>query len=261
MTEPQNTTSQIFHSFFDRWLGELNNHLQQLVSVAKHHQYDDNEHDSDLCMLIDRSVGHYEEYYKVKSEAAKEDIISMFSHKWLTSLEDAFLWITGWRPTTAIHLLYSKSGIQFETKETELTPIFTYGDLGNLSLDQINRINELQKKTVREERKISEKMAKLQESAADKPMVHLSNVISEMMRMETDDGGENSDRRVESTLEPKKDKWEKVLNMADSLRMETLKSVIEILTPIQAVYFLIAAAELHLRLHDWGLKMDAELIR
>lgn len=68
---------------------------------------------------------------------------------------------------------------------------------------------------------------------------------------------EGQEARVESTLAPKEEELEEVLQKADDLRLTTLKAVIEILTPIQAVHFLITAAELHLRLHDWGKKKDA----
>ncbi|KAI3826791.1 hypothetical protein L1987_00847 [Smallanthus sonchifolius] len=257
--EPKDTPRQIVNRLFDCWMGELNTNLEQLVSAAKNHHHDDNTDDSSLRLLINQSVGHYEDYYKMKSDAADEDIISLFPPSWLTSLEHAFLWMAGWRPTTVIHLLYSKSGIQLEASLTDLIPSFTAGDLGDLSVNQINLVNELQKKTIRQERKISEKMATLQESVADTSMVKLSNAISEMIREEDEDGVNDSDGRVELALEKKTDGLEEVIRMADGLRMETLKAVIAILTPIQAVYFLIAAAELRLRVHDWGLKRDADI--
>ncbi|XP_071721303.1 protein DOG1-like 4 [Rutidosis leptorrhynchoides] len=258
MIEHQNTLqNQTFHEFFDWWLGELKTNLEHLVSAANHHQ-NNFEDDSLLLPLIDKVVGHYEDYYKVKSNGAKGDVLSMFSPTWLTSLEDSLLWIAGWRPTTAIHLLYSKSGIQLEARLADLVPVLT-DDLGDLSIHQINRIDELQRKTIHEERSISEKMALLQESAAYTPMVDLSNSMSENMRSENnnDDGERESYLKVESLLKSKKDELEEVLHMADGLRVKTLKGVVEILTPIQAVYFLIAAAELHLRIHDWGKRDDA----
>lgn len=58
-------------------------------------------------------------------------------------------------------------------------------------------------------------------------------------------------------LERKKEGLEKVLQRADELRLRTLKEVLGILTPMQAVHFLIAAAELHQRIHDWGKQRDA----
>ncbi|KAL7616373.1 hypothetical protein Lser_V15G03033 [Lactuca serriola] len=258
MIEHENTEQLNFHSFFDSWLRELNSNLQKLASAASHHHDNDQiEDDSDLHSLIHKVVGHYEDYYNAKSKGAKEDVLSMFSPTWLTSLEDALSWMAGWRPTTAVHLLYSKSGIQLEARMTELIPVLSCGDLGDLTTNQMNQIDELQRKIIRQERGITEKLASLQESAADTGMVDLSNMESEMNRKEEDSGGKDIDQRVKSLLKNKKDDLEEVLHMGDSLRMETLKSVLEILTPLQAVYFLIAAAELHLRIHDWGQKRDA----
>ncbi|KAJ0648393.1 putative transcription factor TGA like domain-containing protein [Helianthus annuus] len=102
-------------------------------------------------------------------------------------------------------------------------------------------------------RVLTEKLAKVQETAADRSMVELSIAVSEMMRSGGSDGGE-SEERVEEVLEVKCGEMEELLHMADHLRLETLKAVIEILTPIQAVHFLIAKAELYLRLHEWGKK-------
>ncbi|GJU01148.1 DOG1-like protein 3 [Tanacetum coccineum] len=245
MKTPERTHSQIFHQFFDHWLVELGTSLEQLVSAANNHHNKSND-DSNLRQLIYESVKHYEEYYKAKADGAKGDVMAMFRPPWLTSLEDAFLWIAGWRPTTAIHLLYSKSGLQLEARLDESVPVLlTTGDLGDLSLNQINRVDELQKKTIRAERAITEKMASLQESAADTCMVDLSSTASEILRKNNDGDGEieESVRTLNSLLESKEDKLEEVLHMADGLRMETLKSVVEILTPLQAVHFLIAAAD------------------
>ncbi|KAI3738990.1 hypothetical protein L2E82_29318 [Cichorium intybus] len=257
MTTPESTHRQPFHKFFDSWLSELHTNLEQLVSAANHHHDDDNtEDDSDSYWLIDKAIEHYEEYYKSKSDGAKEDVLSMFMPPRLSTLEDSFLWVGGWRPTTAVQLLHSKSGIQIEARLADLVPRLNFRDLGDLTSNQMNQINELHKKTIREEREITEKMAKLQQSAPDTPMVYLSNMESEMIRKNEDDGRRDIDQMVESELDGKNDKLVEILHMADDLRMETLKSVVEILTPLQALYFLIAAAELHLRLHEWGRNRD-----
>ncbi|KAL8063994.1 hypothetical protein ABFX02_01G062600 [Erythranthe guttata] len=59
-----------------------------------------------------------------------------------------------------------------------------------------------------------------------------------------------------SSLSPKEKGLVRVLQMADDLRLKTLKELILILTPIQGAYFLIAAAELHLKIHHWGKNRD-----
>ncbi|KAL3584195.1 hypothetical protein D5086_015256 [Populus alba] len=219
---------ETFRKFFECWLGEQNNYLEQLISTCK--DYDHNRKNSPqssqatLQPLINRVLEHYEHYYRSKSRWAKDDVLSMLSPSWTSTLEHAFLWIGGWRPTVAFHLLYSKSGHQLEAQLHELICGLGTGDLGDLSASQLTRVDQLQRKTVREENELTEKLAKHQETVADSSMVELAH--------------------------------EEILQMADDLRLRTIKSVIEILTPIQAVHFLIAAAELHLRLHDWGKKGD-----
>ncbi|KAM0004338.1 putative transcription factor TGA like domain-containing protein [Helianthus debilis subsp. tardiflorus] len=255
---PPTSSSESFNTFFENWLCEQNSHLEELVTAANNHNENEieneneNENDAVLLQLIEKVVRHYEQYYRTKSDWEKRDAIAMYTPSWLSNLEEVFLWIGGWRPTLAIHLLYSKSGIQLDAKLGDLIRGITTGDLSDLAPKQMEKIDELHRKTIHEERVLTEKLAKVQETAADRSMVELSSAVSEMMRS-GGDGGE-SEERVEEVLEVKNGEIEELLHMADNLRLETLKAVIEILTPIQAAYFLIAAAELHLRLHEWGKK-------
>ncbi|CAN0891103.1 Protein DOG1-like 4 [Linum grandiflorum] len=99
-------------------------------------------------------------------------------------------------------------------------------------------------------------MAKVQESVADSNMVDLSHMMSEMIRVRDHDEDRMNDR-VDSALAIKEKKLEEILRVADDLRLETLRAIVDVLTPIQAVHFLIAVAELHLRLRDWGKRRDA----
>lgn len=134
------------------------------------------------------------------------------------------------------------------------------GDLADLSPSQLVRIDELQRNTIRDEKELTEKLAKQQETVADTSMVELSHVVTELLSQ--DESGRSpggiEEERVNSTLAPKENGLEEILEKADNLRLRTLKSVIDILTPTQAVHFLIAAAELHLRLHEWGKRRDAK---
>ncbi|CAL5214624.1 unnamed protein product [Lathyrus oleraceus] len=238
-----------FHNFFECWMVEQNKYLNELVvaNSAQPQLTDDKMH-----VVIDKVVEHYEYYYKEKSICAKKDVLSMFSPPWLSSLEAAFLWIGGWRPSMAFHLLYSKCSVQFQARLNELIQGQKTCDLGDLSASQLAEIDDLQRRTIREEREIADMMAEHQETIADAPMVELSHVVSEMIGR-----GENEkelEERIESALEAKLEGLEKILHKADDLRLRALQGIVNILTPKQAVYFLIAAAELHLRLHEWGKK-------
>ncbi|KAM4106272.1 hypothetical protein ACB094_04G054100 [Castanea mollissima] len=249
-----------FHDFFELWVSEQNQYLQELISASQHHKQSSNISSEDdsviLTPLIGRVINHYEQYYGAKSKWAKQDVFAMLSPSWRSSLEDAFMWIGGWRPSMAFHLLYSKSGLQLEDKFTELVRGFSSGDLGDLSSSQLNQVDAFQRRTIKEEKEITEKMAELQETVADSTMVELSHVVSELMRERGGSVNGVEEERVESTLGTKEEGLEDILQNADDLRLRTLKAILEVLTPIQAVHFLIAAAELHLRLHDWGKKRD-----
>ncbi|CAI9763384.1 unnamed protein product [Fraxinus pennsylvanica] len=255
---------ETFHKFFECWLAEQSQHLEQLVSASKERDQLENDRTKEefdgrvLRPIFHRVVQHYEHYYEAKARWAKHDVLTMFNPSWTSTLEDAFLWIGGWRPSMAFHLLYSKSGQQFEAQISELIRGLSTSDLGDLSPSQLRQVDELQRKTIREEKEISEKQAKLQETIADSSMVELSTVASELTRGEASlERGEIDDGRVEATLAPKEEGLVEVLERADEQRMKTLRETLNILTPLQGVHFLIAAAELHLRVHEWGKKRDA----
>lgn len=123
-----------FHKFFECWLSEQDQHLHELISASKQHPRNGNtaeltpeEQDRVVRPLIDRVLRHYEQYYRAKSNWVKRDVLTMLSPSWRSSLEDAFLWIGGWRPSMAFHLLYSKSGLQLEARLAELIRGITTG--------------------------------------------------------------------------------------------------------------------------------------
>ncbi|XP_057795025.1 protein DELAY OF GERMINATION 1-like [Salvia miltiorrhiza] len=128
---------------------------------------------------------------------------------------------------------------------------FWSGIRRDLTAEQLGLIDKLQRSTVAEEWRISKKVAKQQESVADAEMVELSQA-----NRAEDDGEGIIGRRIKSAIRVKEEGFQKVLQSADDLRLGTLKAVVGILSPIQAVHFLIAAGELHLSLHEWGRDKD-----
>lgn len=260
-----------FHEFFRRWLDEQNQNLKQLVTAAEtyenrrrqlqncHQNCGKDNGEFILNQLVERVVQHYDKYYERKSRCENQDVLSVLSPSWRSKLEDAFLWIGGWRPSMAFMLLYSKLGLQVEAGLDELMRSVPTGDLADLSQDQIRRVDELQMTIIDEEKRITEKMAKQQQKMADSSMTELSHVVTEMMRNNENRAEEigYDSEKVKPVLKKKEEGLESVLHMADDLRLKTLKKVIDILSPIQAVHFLIAAAELHLRVHEWGTHRDA----
>lgn len=261
-----NIREESFSKFFERWVTEQSSYLEELTRAAAkandgHRAGEEDEERRVLIPLIERVKKHYEKYYRIKRKWAGEDVLTMYNPSWRSKLEDAFMWIGGWRPTMAFHLLYSKSGIQLEAGLSDVLRGFHLRNLADLSTRQMTLVDNLQARTVQEEREITEKLAKHQETVADASMVELSHLATQLIRHPPPpsahlNNNNNNNNRVESTIASKEEPLVDILIKADELRLKTLKEILGILNPIQAIHFLIAAAELHLRLHEWGRTRD-----
>ncbi|GFP84320.1 hypothetical protein PHJA_000575700, partial [Phtheirospermum japonicum] len=177
------------------------------------------------------------------------------SPPWNTPLEDTLVWIGGWRPTIAFHIIYSVSDRQFEARLSDIRRNIRIrnGDLGDLSAAHLGSLYQLHRTTIQDENTITDQMAKHQAGVAGTKAFRLSNELSNELSELVRENRIDDEDRVHVVLEPKEEGFRKILQRADQLRLSTIKSIVCILSPIQAVYFLIVATELQLRLHDWGI--------
>ncbi|OIT00192.1 PREDICTED: protein DOG1-like 4 [Nicotiana attenuata] len=220
-----------FQSFYETWFEQLKGMVHQLNQAPKPATNDQN-HELHQ-QLVQKVMSHYSEYYRVKSLAAKNDILSVFYAPWCTSLERSLHWIAGWRPTTAFHLIYTESSVLFESHIIDILRGLRYGDLGDLSPDQLRRVSELQCQAVLEENAIAHELSEWQDGA--------SEVIGLMGDI---------DAKMEGLVS--------VLERADKLRMKTIENLVQLLSPQQAVEFLIAAAHLQFGIRRWGINHDRQ---
>nr|XP_034598110.1 protein DOG1-like 2 [Setaria viridis] len=236
-------STESFSRFFESWIAEQSRDLAALRAAAS---ADPPTREADLRRLADRVLGHYEHYYRTKAAAAAVDLLRMFTPSWTSTTENLFLWCGGWRPTAALHLLYTKSGMQLEHQ----LPAFLNGgslkaDLGDLSAGQLQDADQLQRRTIKREREIEDAAASAQEALATAKILELAG----------GGGGVDADA-MEREMKTKADGMKRVLEMADALRLETMRGVVALLRPAQAVHFLLAAAEIHLAVHDFGCRKD-----
>ncbi|KAK8548229.1 hypothetical protein V6N13_054966 [Hibiscus sabdariffa] len=220
-----------FATFYTAWGDQLQQLLRQLCSAPKPPSTQDHLHQ--LNHLVNKLMSHYSEYYRVKAAATERDVLDVFAAPWASSFEKSFHWIAGWRPTTVFHLVYTESSILFESHMVDILRGFRTGDLGDLSPTQLRRVSELQCETVKEENGITDELSEWQHSVSD--LMGASTDVDQMMgRLAT------------------------VVGKADDLRLRTLKRVVELLSPQQAIEFLIAAAELQLGIREWGMDQDRQ---
>ncbi|KAK6946623.1 Transcription factor TGA like domain [Dillenia turbinata] len=241
-----------FERFYESWVDHLHCLIHQLTTA--HTRNTNPTQETHLLQLFNSVMTHYTEYYRVKSIVANNNVLSVVSAPWITSLERSLQWIGGWRPTTLFHLIYTESSIHFESRIANILSGHRTGDLGDLTPTQLRRVSELQCEALREENEINEEQAEWQNSVSD--------MMKTLMQMEP-----AADTRTDSTdadcshdggdfIDGKMRRLVGILERADDLRLRTVRRVVDLLTPQQAVEFLIAAAELQFGVHGWGVNHD-----
>ncbi|XP_020231404.1 protein DOG1-like 4 isoform X2 [Cajanus cajan] len=205
-----------FAEFYETWFSELQRVVQELRGSRR-------------VEAMEKVMRHHHKYYAEKSLAAEKDPLAVFLSPWATALERSLHWISGWRPTTAFHLVYTESSLLFESHIIDILQGHRTGDLGDLSPAQLRRFSDLQCLT--EENALTEELSEWQDSVSEimGPGAAFSEKIGRLVR---------------------------IIKRADNLRLRTLRSVVGLLSPQQAIEFLIASAELLLGIRGWGLNHD-----
>lgn len=138
--------------------------------------------DDDLRAAVDRCMAAYQDYAVRRRELSDgEGAPAFLSPPWCTAFENSVLWLGGCRPTLAIRLLYSLCG---EGLEARLDEFLGGGDRSRSSNDgvvppggvgvtaaQLTCVNDIHRRTLRQEGALSDRLATLQEDIADRPLL------------------------------------------------------------------------------------------
>ncbi|KAG8385426.1 hypothetical protein BUALT_Bualt03G0044700 [Buddleja alternifolia] len=233
-----------FSDFYDKWMGQLEDLLQLLLVVTRDHsQSQDGGYNYEA--MVNKLTAHHKEYYTFKWAAAHEDVLAFFVPVWLSPLQNAYLWVTGWKPSMAFRLV--------ETLRTAPAG----GSLAGMTAEQVKKIEALKVKIKMEEERVEREMERQQVAVADRNMVELAA----LERIAKKNGGSAAavsqvNGLVEVAVKGMLGGLEKVMKMADCARLKTLKGVLDVLTPMQSVEFLVATSMLQIQMRKWGKKRE-----
>lgn len=79
---------------YSRWVEEHSRQTAELRTAVNQRATDD-----ELQKLVDQCLSHYDELFKLKSQAAKMDVFHLVSGMWKTPAERCFMWMGGFRPS------------------------------------------------------------------------------------------------------------------------------------------------------------------
>lgn len=233
---------------YEEWMNIQEQELLELQQAARLRE-DGNYNESNLKQLIEKIVVHFQDYIEKRSRMARRDVTPFFAPTWCSSLENSGLWIGGCRPSSYVRLIYALCGLDIESHLAEFLQGSRTGNIGDLSGQQIEKVDRLRRETIRKENNLSSMIASLQEDMVDQPLVTIARKLD-------DDWGENRD--VEKELEKHGKAMASVLEEADMLRLNTVKEIVSIFTPAQTLDFLAAGKKLRLCVKEWGKKKDHE---
>ncbi|KAK8999014.1 hypothetical protein V6N11_070193 [Hibiscus sabdariffa] len=224
---------------YARWLEEQNRQINELRTAVNSHASD-----AELRIIVDGVMAHYDEIFRLKSNAAKADVFHLLSGMWKTPAERCFLWLGGFRSSELLKLLIS-----------QLEP---------LTEQQLVGIGNLQQSSQQAEDALSQGMEALQQSLAETLLTgslgssgSSGNVANYMGQMAMAMGklgtleGFIRQRRARKMLSSWFHTFGYKLGMlADNLRQQTLQQMHRILTIRQSARALLA-------IHDYFLRLRA----
>ncbi|XP_051152275.1 protein DELAY OF GERMINATION 1-like [Andrographis paniculata] len=233
-----------FQLSFKNWIAQQYEDLDELLNAISPPS---TITDEKLKLLGDKAIKHFEEYYENRGRMCKRDASSFLTPSWCSSLENAFMWIGGCRPSLSVRLVYSVCGSEVEDQLTGVLSGDRKSNLAEISSEQLNMINTLHCKTVLEVDELSGRLASLQEDIADEPLAIMAKRVGEI--------GVPS-KAVDRAMDKLCASLGRLLANADRLRLRTLKDLMAILTPAQAVDLIVATKKLNLSIHEWGKRRD-----
>ena len=89
-----------FEMEYGHWVEEQHRQNCELRNALQAHVTD-----IELRILVESSLNHYYDLFRMKADAAKADVFYLMSGMWRTSAERFFLWIGGFRPSELLNVM------------------------------------------------------------------------------------------------------------------------------------------------------------
>ncbi|XAR66581.1 hypothetical protein NMG60_11012863 [Bertholletia excelsa] len=221
-----------FSDFYEKWVSQLEGDRELLLRALR-----GDDKGSECEALVAKLTAHHKDYYKVKWAFAHEDVLAFFVMAWHSPLEQAYLWVTGWKPSMAFRLVDSLRRA-------------AGASLTGMTEEQIGKVGELRGKIKLEEERVEREMERLQVSMADRQMVELARLATRVK-----DGGSAAaqvDGLMDAAWKSLMGGLERVMKMADCVRLKTLKGLLELLNPVQCVEFLAGMGTVQVQIRRWA---------
>ncbi|KAL2326347.1 hypothetical protein Fmac_025405 [Flemingia macrophylla] len=235
-----------FDAEYARWLEEQNRQINELRAAVNTHASD-----TELRMIVDGVLAHYDEIFRLKGVAAKADVFHLLSGMWKTPAERCFLWL---EMATAVAVKDGHAGAEMVVAEWLVEETLFVGcyyqeykllvnQLEPLTEQQLMGITNLQQSSQQAEDALSQGMEALQQSLAE--------TLSTGAPASSGSSGNVANYMGQMAMAMGKlGTLEGFIRQADNLRQQTLQQMHRILTTRQSARALLA-------IHDYFSRLRA----
>ncbi|KAG0498539.1 hypothetical protein HPP92_003230 [Vanilla planifolia] len=207
----------MFDMEYGRWLEENYKRMTELRGALQAHVSD-----IDLRVAVDDCLANYDEAFRLKAAAVKNDVFHVLNGMWKSPAERCFLWLGGFRPSDLIKMV-----------TTALEP---------LTDDQVMGVCGLQQSSQQAEEALSQGLEQLQLSLAE-------TMATGPHLMGPNDGGNVGQFMGQMAVAlGRLANLEGLVRQADTLRQHTMHQLRQVLTVRQAARCFLAIGEYHSRL-------------
>ncbi|XP_057985338.1 protein DOG1-like 4 [Hevea brasiliensis] len=176
------------------------------------------EREQELQASVSIVTQHYKDYYTIKWALAHEYVLAFFCPIWIFPLENAYSWVTRWKPSAVLKLVNS----------IKTNGVLSFS-LVELTQEYMRKIKALRVKIGLEEEKVGREMERQQVAVADRKMAELVRLV---VRVKNGEEVRQVEGLVQVALKGVMAGLEKVMKAADCVGLRTLKRVLDVLSPL-----------------------------
>ncbi|XP_075524198.1 protein DELAY OF GERMINATION 1-like [Primulina tabacum] len=229
---------------------ELSDLLQHSLNLNKSDQ--NATDDEEMASLLDNIAHNFKDYAVRRRSLARKDVCGFLSQSWRTTFENSISWMGGCRPSSFFRLFYALCGSEIDSRLSQFFQDGSSSEFPVLSAIQLSSTDSLQRRTIADEEKLSTKLASLQQEIADMPLALIARKSSPEYKLKEE--ATEAISKIEEAMVC-------MIEEADELRLKTYEELVKILTPAQALDYIIAAKKLRLCVRAWGIEKDRERAR
>lgn len=227
---------QAFTQFYPEWIDTLKNVLVGLeVGLEDSFVY----RPTILQGEIAETTKQFSIYYMMKWGALRADPKAFLSQKWLNPNEKKYQWMTGYKPRVLFILLEKMRRDRYD-----------YPFIDTLSGNQLDAIEELKEKIMKEEEHLNKELKRPIVWIREENFPEVQRLLAEARKKQ--EASAKAIALLKKTRDAVLRELQRIVRLADNLRIRALRMLLEILTPVQSVEFLAFLVTMHISIREEG---------